>query len=906
MKRLYHIILVALCCLIVRTAYAGSNMGKPYLRTYSSLEYHGHNRNFDVECDSTGCVYIANFEGLLMYDGVEWRMVHTQAISRVTRLFKSHNGTIWFGGYNTFGYVSHKDSAKVKFLANDERDSFGEVKEIYEQKGRVHFSTDERRSYVVTDGGRIVREKTRKFENVSVTHSYISGVNARLKLGHNGLTVLATASSGIIIRGADGNTVNTLTTDDGLCSNNVTAIADDGYGCVWGVTDNGVFAFNTTQIYTHFDQHQGLEGQVTSILPCDRELYVGTLQGIFHLGGDGRFRRITDDTQACWQLIRLSDGSIMAATALGVLLYQNGKVTRLTSKHALSVYEGEGSTFVAGEVDGISRYSTAGQLVAELADLPNVCQIQGDGKGGIWALALSGKTYHMKYGDNAFREKKNPNMSLLLHYVDDKGTLWEPNSNGIGVTSAEAPDYFRKWLQPFNDLIVTNMAVSDGVMWLGGYFGLIRFDIEGCGNAHLEPNRTYIRNLTVNGRNITLKMSSGKYDPIGTTYYSYRLHANSDWTEWDTDMDIDLPNQMYGPYRIQVRSKDAFGQVSESEEVSMRIPAPFYLRWYSLLFYLFTIIMLVYLAMWWRLKRMKEEQLRLEAIVEERTGELRSAQKLLIRQEREATVGKLTKGLIDRILNPMNYINNFSHLTLGLVKDLKQNLNDLNDEIEDCKADGAVKEDSADEIADLVDDSADVLSMMQTNLDKIEQHGLSTTRTLKAMEAMLKEQAGTPQPTDICALLHQNREMLLNYHREAIERLGIEVEWNVPGTSLVLPLVADSISKTVMSLIGNSVYAIERKSEKGKYGDAKPCISLTLTRVNDGVEIALRDNGIGIEENIIDKVFDPFFTTKPTSEAPGVGLYLAHQAIQNHGGTITVTSQKYEYTEFKIWIPSKN
>ena len=63
------------------------------------------------------------------------------------------------------------------------------------------------------------------------------------------------------------------------------------------------------------------------------------------------------------------------------------------------------------------------------------------------------------------------------------------------------------------------------------------------------------------------------------------------------------------------------------------------------------------------------------------------------------------------------------------------------------------------------------------------------------------------------------------------------------------------------------------------------------------------NTSIGIEESIIDKVFDPFFTTKPTAEAPGVGLYLCQQAIHDFGGTITVESQKNEYTKFVIKLP---
>ena len=68
-------------------------------------------------------------------------------------------------------------------------------------------------------------------------------------------------------------------------------------------------------------------------------------------------------------------------------------------------------------------------------------------------------------------------------------------------------------------------------------------------------------------------------------------------------------------------------------------------------------------------------------------------------------------------------------------------------------------------------------------------------------------------------------------------------------------------------------------------------------------EFHVRDNGIGIEDNIKAKIFEPFFTTKPTAEAAGVGLYLCREVILNHQGSIIVKSEKDNFTEFMITIP---
>ena len=260
---------------------------------------------------------------------------------------------------------------------------------------------------------------------------------------------------------------------------------------------------------------------------------------------------------------------------------------------------------------------------------------------------------------------------------------------------------------------------------------------------------------------------------------------------------------------------------------------------------------------------------------------------MLLSYVREATVGKLTKGLIDRILNPMNYINNFSHLSLGLIKDLNENIADEEKNMSQ----------------DNFEDSMDVLDMMKTNLEKIEQHGISTTRILKAMEELLKDQHGKIEPVNIVVLCQQSIDMTKKYYDEDIKRFGINIEWETPSTPISADLVLDHLRKTLMSMLANSMYAVKKKIQKDIEGYT-PIIRMRIRELKDEKpEIVIYDNGVGIEDNIKDKIFDPFFTTKSTSEASGVGLYLCQQAVQNFGGKIKMNSVKDEFTEFVISLP---
>jgi signal transduction histidine kinase len=114
----------------------------------------------------------------------------------------------------------------------------------------------------------------------------------------------------------------------------------------------------------------------------------------------------------------------------------------------------------------------------------------------------------------------------------------------------------------------------------------------------------------------------------------------------------------------------------------------------------------------------------------------------------------------------------------------------------------------------------------------------------------------------------------------------------------------DMLSKAIINLLDNAVYAVVKKAQKN-HGDqlSDPVIRLTAIVADEKYILKIHDNGVGIEEKNLTKVYDPFFTTKPTGEAAGVGLYLSREIIQNHGGDISVVSVQGEYTEVTVTLP---
>ena len=79
---------------------------------------------------------------------------------------------------------------------------------------------------------------------------------------------------------------------------------------------------------------------------------------------------------------------------------------------------------------------------------------------------------------------------------------------------------------------------------------------------------------------------------------------------------------------------------------------------------------------------------------------------------------------------------------------------------------------------------------------------------------------------------------------------------------------------------------------------------MTTRAFGEGVEIRVRDNGIGISPENREKLFQPFFTTKPAGEGTGLGLSITHDIIvKQHSGSIEVDTRPSEYNEVRIVIP---
>ncbi len=275
-------------------------------------------------------------------------------------------------------------------------------------------------------------------------------------------------------------------------------------------------------------------------------------------------------------------------------------------------------------------------------------------------------------------------------------------------------------------------------------------------------------------------------------------------------------------------------------------------------------------------------------LIEEKNGELnnvlsnlRKTQKQLILSEKMASLGELTAGIAHEIQNPLNFVNNFSEVSIELLEAMK-------DELEKGCYNNA-KETANDVIQ---------------NLEKINHHGKRADAIVKGMlQHSRVSSSGQKEPTDINALCDEY--LRLSYHglRAKDKSFNATIKTDFDKSLEKINIIPQDIGRVILNLLTNAFYAVNEKAKKLVSG-YQPTVSVSTRKLNDKIEIEVRDNGNGIPQEILDKIFQPFFTTKPTGQGTGLGLSLSYDIIKKgHGGEIKVETNEGEGSVFIISLP---
>jgi signal transduction histidine kinase len=270
--------------------------------------------------------------------------------------------------------------------------------------------------------------------------------------------------------------------------------------------------------------------------------------------------------------------------------------------------------------------------------------------------------------------------------------------------------------------------------------------------------------------------------------------------------------------------------------------------------------------------------------------DLKAAQANLIQAEKMASLGQLTAGIAHEIKNPLNFVNNFANLSVELLDELKEAA---------APALTALDGDKRGEVDGVID-------MLTGNLKRIAEHGKRADNIVKSMLAHSRGGSSDWQSVDLNALVEESLNLAYHGARAQDQNFDITLERAYGKDIGPVELVPQDITRVFLNLFGNGFYAATKRRREARHGEFNPVLTVTTRDLGEAVEVRVRDNGIGIPSEIMDKLFQPFFTTKPTGEGTGLGLSISYDIVtQQHGGTIKVASEAGAFTEFIVRLPRR-
>ncbi|HRO85764.1 MAG TPA: 7TM diverse intracellular signaling domain-containing protein [Niabella sp.] len=270
---------------------------------------------------------------------------------------------------------------------------------------------------------------------------------------------------------------------------------------------------------------------------------------------------------------------------------------------------------------------------------------------------------------------------------------------------------------------------------------------------------------------------------------------------------------------------------------------------------------------------------------------LKDTQIKLIDSEKMASLGQLTAGIAHEINNPINFVS-------ANIKPLELDFNDLTEiirryeqidwskdvtkqieEIENYKKQidlAYINEEIRNllnGIRDGANRTADIVSNLK-NFARIDQSLLKTVNLNQGIESTLVLIRNT-FPKDLII----NKEL---------------------GEIPLVECAPGKINQVFMNLINNGVQAV-----KSKYYSKTEQKALTIRtwQENEVVKISIKDNGIGMTDEVKSKIFEPFFTTKDVGEGTGLGMSIVKSIIDAHEGYISIQSAQGTGTEFIVTLP---
>jgi len=625
-----------------------------------------------------------------------------------------------------------------------------------------------------------------------------------------------------------------------------------------------------------------------------------------------------------------------------------------------------------------------------------------DEDGVVWFTSSSG-LYRYKNGvlTRTGYESGMPEISVFNYLPDNFGYVWFPTNKGVlRAKKQEINDYMDDkvgeigWqlfdqgdgMRSRASVGARHSAISpDGKILIPTFDGLLEIDPGNMITNELPPP-VVIHGFTWNGESLHLNdrqvLPPGnhrlifEYSALSLTApekvaFKFRLIGyDQDWIVASGERRAIYTNLPFGDYTFQVIASNNDGVWNEAGALlHFTISPPWWRTWWAYGLYVLLLALCLYGADHYQRRRLirrereraKEKELEQAREIEKAYrslevahANLKSAQDQLVQQEKLASLGQLTAGIAHEIKNPLNFVNNFSEVSIEMIEEVREEVRrgtvDGGREKKPPLEGGSERSEQGDVTISAQDQSPalilEILDDIEANLRKIHEHGSRADGIVKSMLMHSRGGDGKMEPTPLNPLVKEYVNLAFHGMRAGKEPIDVDIQMDLDDSVGEIPLVAEDFSRVILNLCNNAFDAMreweavrkhevrsqvpdivktkpsakmtgdggpktESPLEGGKDGEAgqgddsslsyHPKLTVRTHQTDNTITLEIEDNGPGIPDDIKDKIMQPFFTTKKGTEGTGLGLSISNDIVKAHGGQLNISSSPGG-TIFKILL----